>query len=133
MIMTELLTTLAQLALGFMGLMAPVAVLLVALERRDRRARALNTIALQQLNTPELRGLYAVAVKTRPFGGGRVSVDLWGCSRHQLWDVMDRLALALPRSVRFEVNGLSDRRTRIERCGRPYESTPELCGCGVCR
>lgn len=131
--MSELLMTLARVALGFICLTAPVAVLLIALERRDRRTLALNTIVLQQLNAPELRGLYAATVKARPFGGGRVSVDLWDCSRNQLWDVMDRLALVLPRSVRFEVNGLSDRRTRIERCGRPYESTPELCGCGVCR
>ncbi len=131
--MNELMMTLAQLAVGFLCLMTPVAVLVVALERRDRRALALNTIVLQQLNTPELRGLYAVAVRPRPFGSDRVSIDLWGCSRHQLWDVMDRLALALPRSVRFEVNGLSDRRTRIEQCGRSYESTPGLCSCGVCR
>lgn len=131
--MTELLTTIARVAVGFLCLTAPVAVLFIALERRDRRALALNTLVLQQLNTPELRGLYAVTVRPRPFGGDRVWIDLWECSRHQLWDVMDRLAVALPRSVRFEVNGLSDRRTRIEQCGRPYESTPGLCSCGVCR
>lgn len=39
-------------------------------------------------------------------------VDLWGCSREQVWEVMENLSAELPAHVRVEVNGLSDSRLR---------------------
>lgn len=131
--MIELCLNLSRLALGFLVILGPVAISIAVLGRRERRRRALSTIVLQQLNLPELRGLYAVSVRSRPFGGENVSVDLHNCSRDQLWGVMERLAVRLPRAVRFEVNGLTDNRTRSDWRLSSAGCNTELCGCGVCR
>ena len=130
--MTELFLHLFKLVIGMACVLAPVAVAFAVLARRDRRHLALSTIVLQQLNVPELRGLFAVSVRARPFGRDCVSVDLWSCSRDQLWDVMERLSLRLPATVRFEVNGLIDSRTRSDwRMSSAGCGTAGLCGCGI--
>jgi len=131
--MAELSLNLFKLAIGFLCVLAPVAVGIAVLGRRDRRQQLLSTIVLQQLNAPDLRGLFAVSVRSRLFVGDSVSVDLWNCSRDQLWDVMERLANRLPRSVRFEVNGLTDSRTRSDWRLSSIGCRPELCECGACR
>ena len=110
--MAELLVNLAKLFVGFLCIVGPVVVLLVFLRTRDRQVAMLSTTALKELNLPELRGLFAVRIKSNPFSGGVVAVDLWNCSREQLWDVMQRLSAQLPAHVRVEVNGISDSRTR---------------------
>lgn len=110
--MIELLVSLGKLVIGFLCITGPVAVLLVLLRTRDQRVAMLTTTALKELNVPELRGLFAVKIKSNPFSGGVVAVDLWNCSREQLWDVMQRLSAQLPSHVRVEVNGISDSRTR---------------------
>ena len=110
--MAELLVSLVKLFIGFLGILGPV-VLLLALQRsRDRREATLSTTVLQVLSSPELRGLFAVKIKSTPFLRDWVAVDLWNCSRDQLWDVMQRLSAQLPSHVRVEVNGISDCRTR---------------------
>jgi hypothetical protein len=53
-----------------------------------------------------------VKVKSSFFSGGLVAVDLWSCSRDQLWDVLQRLSARLPSHVRVEVNGISDSRAK---------------------
>ena len=132
--MTEFCLSLFKLTIGVLSVLAPVALGIAALARRDRRQHALSTIVLQQLNAPELRGLFAVSVRTRPFRGDSVSVTLWNCSRDQLWDVMERLALRLPRTVRLEVNGLTGSHTRSDwRLSSAGCSTEGPCGCGACR
>lgn len=110
--MIELLVSLGKLVIGFLCITGPVAVLLVLLRTRDQRVAMLTTTALKELNVPELRGLFAVKIKSNPFSGGVVAVDLWNCSREQLWDVMQRLSAQLPSHLRVEVNGISDSRTR---------------------
>lgn len=110
--MIELLISLSKLVIGFFCIAGPVVVLLMWLRARDRRVAMLSTVALKELNLPELRGLFAVKIKNNPFSGGVVAVDLWNCSRDQLWDVLLRLSAQLPSHVRVEVNGISDSRTR---------------------
>lgn len=108
----ELVVSLGKLVIGFLCITGPVVVLLIWLRTRDRREAMLSTAALKELNLPELRGLFAVKIKINPFSGGVVAVDLWNCSREQLWDVMQRLSAQLPAHVRVEVNGISESRTR---------------------
>ncbi|MGE5255968.1 MAG: hypothetical protein ACM3KE_04815 [Hyphomicrobiales bacterium] len=110
--MIELLISLGKLAVGFLCIAGPVVVLLMWLRTRDRRVAMLSSAALRELNLPELRGLFAVKIKSSFFSGGLVAVDLWNCSRDQLWDVLQRLSARLPSHVRVEVNGISDSRTK---------------------
>jgi hypothetical protein len=106
--MAELLLSLSKLFLGFLCILGPVVLLSVLLHGRDRREAALRAAVLRQLNSPDLRGLFSARVQSRSIGGDAVVVDLWGCSREQVWNVMERLSVSLPAHVRVEVNGLSD-------------------------
>jgi hypothetical protein len=110
--MIELVVSLGKLLIGFLGMVGPVALLLVFLSNRDRRVDQLSTTVLRELNAPELRGLFAVKIRSNPFSGEVVAVDLWNCSRDQLWEVLQRLSAQLPPRVRVEINGISDSRTR---------------------
>jgi hypothetical protein len=51
--------------------------------------------------------LFSLKIKSRPVGSDTVIVDLWGCPREQVWDLMERLSARLPAHVRLEVNGIS--------------------------
>jgi hypothetical protein len=110
--MIELLVSLGKLFIGFFCILGPFVFLLALLGSRDRGVAALSTTALRELNSPDLRGRFAVQIKSNPFRGGVVAVDLWSCSRDQVWDVLQRLSTRLPAHVRVEVNGISDCRTR---------------------
>ena len=89
--MTDLLISLGKLAIGFLCILGPL-VLYIALHRlRDRREITLSTKVLQGLNSPEFRGLYSMKVRSRLIGADKVIVDLWGCSRDQVWDLMEKL------------------------------------------
>ena len=106
--MTELMVSLGKLSIGFLGILGPIALLLGFLHTRDQRQSRLYTKVLVDLNLPVLRGLFAVKIKSRPFGADTVIVDLWHCSREQVWDVIGRLSTNFPAHVRFEVNGIAD-------------------------
>lgn len=110
--MVDLLTSVSRLLTGFVCVLGPVVFLLVFLHARDRREAALRLTVLREMNRPDLRGLFVVNVATRSIGGDTVVVDLWGCSREQVWDVMENLSAKLPAHVRVEVNGLSDSRLK---------------------
>ncbi|MGE5257819.1 MAG: hypothetical protein ACM3KE_14170 [Hyphomicrobiales bacterium] len=110
--MTELLVSLGKLSIGFLGILGPVALLLCFLHIRDRRQSTLYPIVLCELNRPDLRGMFAVKIKGRPLGADTVIVELWECSREQVWNVIERLSAKLPAHVRFEVNGITDCRAR---------------------
>jgi hypothetical protein len=84
----------------------PIAVL----RTRDLRETALSTRVLQELNSPDFRGLFFVKVKSQLIGADTVIVDLWSCSREQVWDLIERLSARLPAHVRVEVNGISGSR-----------------------
>lgn len=108
--MTELLISLGKLSIGFLCILGPIVVAIAFLRTRDRRESALSTKVLQKLNSPELRGLYSVRVRSHLLGPDRVMVDLWSCSREQVWDLMERLSAQLPAHARVEVNDISSSR-----------------------
>ena len=110
----ELVTILFKLSVGFLCIVGPVVLLIAFLRMRDLREESLRTRVLQELNSPNLRGLYSLEVKSRPLGGDTVKVDLRSCSREQVWDLMERLSVRLPGHVRVEVNGISDSRLNSE-------------------
>ena len=110
--MTEMLISLGKLLLGFLGILGPVALMLLFLRMRDRRESMLFATVLAELNLPQLRGLSTVKVKSSPPWADTVVVDLWNCSREQVWDVIETLSAKLPSRVRLEVNGITDCRVR---------------------
>jgi hypothetical protein len=110
--MNELLVSLGKLTIGFMCLVGPFALLFLVLHIRDQRENVLSTTVLQELNLPDLRGLFTVKVQSRLIGADTVEIDLWHCSREQVWGVIEKLSARLPEQVRLEVNGITDCRVR---------------------
>jgi hypothetical protein len=110
--MVELLVSLGKLSIGFLCILGPLALPFLFLHIRDHRESALYTIVLRELNLPELRGLFTVRILTRPLTADTVVVDLWQCSREQVWSVIEKLSTQLPDHVRFKVNGITDCRVR---------------------
>jgi hypothetical protein len=128
--MTELLMNLGKLAIGFLCILGPVALLMAFLRSRDRREAVLSAKVLQELNSPELRGLYSVTVRSRLIGADKVIVDLWGCSRDQVWDLMERLSARLPADMRVAVNGISNSRLN-SKVTLAVENKPRVAYCGA--
>lgn len=110
--MADLLMNLAKLTVGFLGILGPLVLLLMFLHIRDQRASKLFATVLAELNIPQLRGLSTVKVNSTPLWADTVVVDLWNCSREQVWDVIETLSAKLPSRVRLEVNGITDCRVR---------------------
>lgn len=108
--MNELLLNIGKLAVGLFCILGPVVLSIAFLRSRDRRENDLSLQVLKELNSPELRGLYSVRVGSYLLGVDRVTVDLWGCSRDQVWDLMERLSARLPAHMRVEVNGITSSR-----------------------
>jgi hypothetical protein len=108
--MTELLLSLGKLTMGFLCILGPLVLSIAFLRSRDRREAALSTKILQGLNASELRGLYSVKVRSHWIGADKVIVDLWSCSRDQVWDLMERFSAQLPENIRVEVNGINSSR-----------------------
>ena len=106
--MEDFIFTLGRLAMGFAYIAAPLLAIILVLKYRDRREAALNTVVLKELNAPELRGLYTVRLKAGVLAGQSVIIDLWGCSREQMWEVVSRLSDRLPSHVNLVLNGVSD-------------------------
>jgi hypothetical protein len=104
--MDALLLNLGKLFLGFLCILGPAALLLAFRQVRDLRESALSLPVFRVLNLPDLRGLFSVKIQRRYVGADTVVVDLWGCSREQVWNVMETLSAKLPSHVRLEVNGL---------------------------
>jgi hypothetical protein len=112
--MIELLTNLGKLAIGFTCILGPVVLMIAFLRTNELREAGLSTRVLQELNPPALRGLYSVKVKSRCIGADTATVDLWGCSREQVWDLIERLSDRLPAHVLVKVNGISGNRRNSE-------------------
>lgn len=106
--MVELLTSICKLAIGFLGILGPVVLLIAYLNAYDRRKSMLYVIVLTELNQPHLRGLSTVRVKIRPLWADSVVVGLENCSREQAWQIIERLSTKVPPHVRVEVNGIRD-------------------------
>jgi len=110
--MVALLISLGKLALGFAGICGlPLAVLLL-LNGRDRRHALLGATVARQLNTPSLRGLTTVRITGFWPNRETVAVELWHCSRNQVWDVLEGLWQVLPETVRVQVNGSGECRSK---------------------
>lgn len=105
--MAELFASLGKLFIGFLCILGPVVLRIAFLRTCDRREAALSTRVLQELNSPNFRGLFSVKVKSRLIGADTVIVDLWSCSCEQMWGLTERLSARLPAHVRVEVNGIS--------------------------
>jgi hypothetical protein len=112
--MMELIASLGKLGVGFMCILGPVVLLIAFLRIRELREDSLSTRVLKELNSPNLRGMYSMEVKSRLFGVDTVKVDLRSCSREQVWDLMERLSVRLPAHVRVDVNGISGSRLNSE-------------------
>jgi hypothetical protein len=110
--MFDLLVSLGKLAIGFLGMIGPIALLMIFLNVSERRETMLYATVISELNLPHLRGLSTVKVKSSLLGSDRVVVDLWNCSRDQVWDVIETLSGKLPSRVGLEVNGITDCRVR---------------------
>ena len=128
--MFELLVSLGKLSIGFLCILAPFALPLLFRHIRDHRKSELYTTVLRALNLPELRGLFTVRILSRPLTADTVAVDLWRCSREQVWGVIEKLSAQLPEHVRLEVNGITDCRVRstwkltVMRCQSPVSCCP---------
>jgi hypothetical protein len=109
--MADLIVSLDN-SIGFLCLLVPLALLFLFLHIRDQQESALYTTVLRELNLPELRGLFTVRVQTRLLTADKVVLDLWHCSREQVWGVIEKLSTRLPEHVRLEVNGITDCRVR---------------------
>jgi hypothetical protein len=112
--MMELVASLGKLGVGFVCILGPVVLLIAFLRIRELREDSLSTRVLPELSSPNLRGMYSLEVKSRLFGVDTVKVDLRSCSREQVWDLMERLAVRLPAHVRVDVNGISGSRLNSE-------------------
>lgn len=100
---------LGGLLIGFSFTLGPVVLLMGLFNLRDRRESALRTVALQQVNSRDLRGLIAVRIRSALFSRrSLVSLDMRACSRDQIWDVITRLSQRLPPRVRLVVDGRVD-------------------------
>jgi len=110
--MNDLIVSLAKLTIGFVGILGPVVLLLMIMNNRDRRESMLFATVLLELNRPHLRGLFTVKIKSRPLWADTVVVDLWNCSREQVWNVIEILSAKLPTHARLEVNGITDCRVQ---------------------
>jgi hypothetical protein len=125
--MVELLIRLGELGVGFLSMMAPLLLLMVFLKVRDQRESILYTVVLKELNSPDLRGLFAVRIRCSVFSSqDTVMIDLWKCPREQAWDTMIRLFTHLPPQVRLVVNGMTDFRSRSTLTLRVEKSIPSL-------
>jgi hypothetical protein len=110
--METLLLNLAKLLVGFLCILGPIVFLMARLRVRDRREASLALTVLRELNSPDLRGLFSINVASRSIGSDSVAIDLWGCSREQVWDVVEKLSAKLPSHVQVEVNGVSGGRLK---------------------
>jgi hypothetical protein len=102
-----------EVARGVFGIaitFGALVILLILLNRRDRRASRLRHTVLEQLALPELRGRVGVRIQCAVFSRRRaVIVDLLAGMPYEVWSVFTRLASRLPRRVRLVVHGAPDR------------------------
>ncbi len=111
--MEELLIRLGELGIGFLSMMGPLVLLMIFLKLRDQRESLLYTVVLKELNSPDLRGLFAVKIRCSVFSRqDTVMIDLWNCPKERVWDTIIGLFTHLPPQVRLVVNGMADSRSR---------------------
>lgn len=113
--MSQFLFHIGRLLVGFIIVVGPVIVLLLILDTRDHRESALRSIIYEQLRSPDLRGLFTFKIRHGLLlGNSTVVVNLWDCSKEQIWDTTTRLSMNFPPGVRLVVNGAMDREHKVE-------------------
>ncbi len=111
--MEQLLIRLGELGIGFLSMMGPLVLLMMFLKLRDQRESILYIVVLKELNSPDLRGLFAVKIRCSVFSRqDTVMVDLWNCPKERVLDTVIQLSTHLPPEVRLVVNGMADSRSR---------------------
>jgi len=111
--MEQLLMRLGELVVGFLGLLGPLVFLLLFLRFRNQREEMFFTVVLKELNSPDLRGLFAVRVRCGLFfRHDRVAIDLWNCSNNRIWQAIMALSPKLPPGVWLVVEGFRDRHSK---------------------
>jgi hypothetical protein len=132
--MVELLIRLGRLSVGFLIMMGPLILFLVFLKLRDDRESVLHTMVLKKLNSPELRGLFAVKIKCGLFSRqDTVVVELWDCPKEQVWDTIIHLSNHLPLQVRLVVNGMADFQSRWTVTLKAQRRIPSVGSVSCCR
>jgi hypothetical protein len=132
--MEELLIRLGELGIGFLSMMGPLVLLMIFLKVRDQRESILYTVVLKELNSPDLRGLFAVKIRCSVFSRqDTVMVDLWYCPKERVWDTVIQLSTHLPPEVRLVVNGMADFRSRSALTLRVERSIPSVSSVSCCR
>ncbi len=111
--MEGLLTRLVLLLIGFGIMLSPLVVLIVFLRRREWQESLLRGIVVKELNSPDLRGLFAVNVRCGLFTRhGTITIDLLDCSKEQMLKTLLQLSDCLPMDVHLVASGVADRRSR---------------------
>jgi hypothetical protein len=127
--MDEPLRQVAVLGAAVMAGAGPVALLLVMLNRRDRRQARLFVAVCEGFPSEELRSDLAIHVRCGLLGRRAVvTVDMRGCAPRQVWEATARLRGLLPPVVQLRLEGPVDQsmRTRltVERVDSPGEAAP---------
>lgn len=132
--MEQLLIRLGELCIGFLSMMGPLVLLMMFLQVRDQRESILYTVVLKELNSPDLRGLFAVKIRCSVFSRqDTVMVDLWNCPKERVWDTVIQLSTHLPPEVRLVVNGMADPRSRSTLILKVERSIPSVSSVSCCR
>lgn len=132
--MEELLVRIGELGIGFLSMTGPLVLLMVFLKIRDERESVLYTVVLKELNSPDLRGLFAVKIRCSVFSRqDAVMVDLWNCPKERLWDTVLRLSNHVPPEVRLVVNGMADSSARSTLTLRVERSIPSVSSVSCCQ
>ena len=131
--MEELLIRLGELGIGFLSMMGPLVLLMMFLKLRDQRESILYTVVLKELNSPDLRGLFAVKIRCSVFSRqDTVMIDLLNCPKERVWDTVIQLSTHLPPEVRLVVNGMADSRSRSTLTLRVERSIPSASSVSCC-
>ncbi len=104
---------LQSLGLSLLAGVGPIALLLWLLNRRDRRARDLLRLIVDQFSGEALRSEVVVAVRGGLLVPDRVRVDLRGAPHMPLWETATRLRRVLPPRVQLTVEGSTDGAVRF--------------------
>ena len=131
--MEGLVARLALLVVGFLGILGPLVLLMGFLGLRDRQESIVLGAVLKELNSPDLRGLFAVNVQCRLFSRqATVTIDLQDCSKEQILDTVIKLSSRVPSQVQLVVNGITDSRSRSAltlNVKRSFSSVPSVSCC----
>jgi hypothetical protein len=112
--MSQLLFHIGHLLGGFIVVSAPVIILLLILNDRDRREATLRGIILDRMNAPNITGLYTLRIRRRLLmGKDTVIINLGDSAKEQIWDTTMHLSLSLPPHVRLIVNGTIDGKRNV--------------------